>query len=180
MNHTKKLFALTSFFIICFCSKLFATGAGVQIGGNPGLYINDNSVKPDYFSGTLTGTLRFSRIPMSVGFGFEAGKSFSDFAYGLSGFADYYLIDVQLKNTWNFYSGLGIEGNLLTPDFKDWSASAGARLFVGMNWLFYDNYLEFYAQQNIVPGWIKSLSQSDSKGAFILKLPLEAGIRFHF
>ena len=179
MNPSKKITIITAMFIFALTS-LSATGAGFQLGGNPGLVINSNSVKPEKLSATVTGTVKLSRIPLAAGFGFEAGKSFSDFAYGLYGFADYWIIDLQLKNTWNFYSGCGASGTVLTSDFKNWSAGGGARIFAGMNWLFWDNYLELYIQQNIVPGYMITFNETDSKGRFMLCLPFEAGLRFHF
>ena len=180
MKHYRKITTLTALLFLSIFTKLSATGAGVQAGINPGLFINEENVKPKFFTGTVTGTFRFSRIPVAAGIGLEGGKVFDDFSYGISAFADYYAIDVQLKNTWNLYSGFGASATILTSHFDSWTVAAGARFFVGMNWLYCDNYMEFYAQQNLVPTYIKSLSNSDSKGAFILKLPLEAGIRFHF
>ena len=179
MQH-KKIITLTLLLFILITS-LFATGAGIQVGGNPGLFINEENVKLKKFSGTLTGTMRFSRIPVAAGLGFEAGKFFDEFSYGLTGYADYYVLDLQLENNWNLYSGFGMSCSLLTSDFKTWTAGLGARFFLGMNWLFYDNYLEIFAQQNIVPEWIRPLKSSDNvKAAFMLGLPLEAGIRMHF
>ena len=180
MNHYRKITAVTALLVLCLTSKIFATGAGVQLSGNPGLFINEETVKLEKLTGKAVGTIRFSRIPVSVGFGLEAGKNFSEFAYGLTGFADYYAVDLQLKNTWNLYSGFGAEGSILTQKFEDWTVSAGARFFLGTNWLFWDNYLEFYIQQNVVPGFSKNLSAPDSKAAFMLNLPFEAGIRLHF
>ncbi len=179
MNRNKKIIC-TALFIFSILAKISATGAGVQAGANPGLFMNESSVKLEKITGTLTGTLKFSRIPMVVGFGFEAGKAFSEVSYGFSGFADYHAVDVQIINTWNFYSGFGAAGSLLTSDFKDWNVAAGARFFAGMNWLFWDNYLEFYIQQNVVPSYTRSLTVADSKGAFMLALPFESGIRLHF
>ena len=180
MKHQRKITTITTLLFLCLFSKLCATGAGVQAGLNPGLFINEEKVKPEVFTGTLTGTFRFSRIPVAAGIGLEGGKVFDDFSYGISAFADYYAIDVQLRNTWNMYSGFGSSAAILTSHFDSWTVAAGARFFAGVNWLYYDNFLEFYAQQNIVPTCLKSLSNSDSKGIFVLKLPLEAGVRFHF
>ncbi len=176
--HQKKISVLAAaiFFI---SSGLFATGAGVQAGVNPGLYFDDNSVSLEKVTGNLYGTMRFSRVPLVVGFGFEAGKLFSDFSYGLAGFANYYALDIQLKNTFNFYSGLGAGASLLTPDFENYTVSANGRLFIGLNCLFYDNYLELFVQQNLIPCYVQPL-KNESKGAFMLDFPLEAGIRMHF
>lgn len=180
MIHPKKIIAITALFVLCTTSRIFATGAGIQIGGNPGLLINEDSVKLERFTGKITGTLKSGRIPLALGFGLEAGDSYSDFSYGFFGFADFYAADLQLKNTWNLYSGIGAEGSLLTKNFSKWTASAGARFFTGMNWLFYDNYLELYCQQNIVPTIVKYLNDSNSNPDFMLCFPFEAGVRMHF
>lgn len=180
MNRSKKIITVSALFILIVTTKLFATGAGIQLTGTPGFFINEENVKPEQFTGRIIGTVRLNRIPLSAGFGFEAGKAFSDFAYGFTGFADYYAIDLQLKNTWNLYSGFGAEASLLTTNFKNWGMTAGARFFAGMNWLFWDNYLEFYIQQNVVPTFTKNLNNSTSKAGFTLSLPLDCGIRFHF
>ena len=180
MIHPKKIIAITALFVLCTTSRIFATGAGLQIGGNPGLLINEDSVKLERFTGKITGTLKSGRIPLALGFGLEAGNSYSDFSYGFFGFADFYAAEKNKKNTWNLYSGFAAEGSLLTKTFSKWTGSAGARFFTGMNWLFYDNYLEIYCQQNLVPSYIKNLNDTASKGGFLLGLPFEAGIRMHF
>ena len=112
------------------------------------------------------------RIPLTVGSGIEIGNFFSEFDYGISLFSDFRAIDFQLVNTFNIYSGIGASVKFLTTDFSNWFISAGARLFAGINWFLYDGYLEFYAQQNVVPTYIKN--------TFIMCLPFETGMRMHF
>ena len=180
MSHSKKLITIFSFIFLSSLSHIFATGAGVQLSGNPGLFINQDSIKPEQFTARATGTIKSGRLPLAFGFGLEAGKNYSEFNYGISGFVDYHALELQLKNTWNFYSGFGAEGSLLTHNFEGCTMNAGARFFAGMNWLFYDNYLELYFQQNLVPAYSKVLSDSKSQAAFIFGFPLEAGIRMHF
>ena len=166
-------------FILLFTSEAFATGAGVQLGAVPGLLINQDSVKLENFTGSLTGTMKFSRVPVVVGAGLEGGKLFSDFDFGLAAFGDYWFLDLQLINTWSFYSGFGLSGKLLTANFSDWNLEAGARFFAGMNYLLWDGYLELYAQQTIVPTYICNLKKVWN-GNFMLCLPVEAGVRMHF
>lgn len=180
MKHTKKIITISIISFFCIFSKVSATGAGVQLSGNPGLLINQENIKPERFTGRVIGTIKSGRLPVAAGFGLEGGKLFSDVSYGFTAFADYYALDLQVKNTLNLYSGFGAEGSLLTKNFNDWTVCAGARFFAGINWTMYDNYLEFYIQQNAVPGFIKDLSKSSTKPAFMLGLPLEAGIRMHF
>ena len=172
MKRNIKILLTALIFVFSFSTKAFALGAGIQIGVVPGILINQDDVKLENITGNVTGTFRMERLPLTVGSGLEFGKVFSDFDYGFSLFADYRAIDFQLINTWNFYSGFGAVAKLLTSDFSDWNVAAGVRFFAGMNWLFYDGYLELYAQQNVVPTYFKN--------DFILCLPFEAGVRTHF
>ena len=180
MRHSKKIIVTISLLLLSSWPLLFATGAGIQLSGKPGLLINEDSAKLEQFTGRATGTIKSCRLPLVFGFGLEAGKNYSEFNYGISGFVDYHALELQLENTWNFYSGFGAEGSLLTRNFENCTFTAGARFFAGMNWLFYDNYLEFYLQQNVVPAFSKMICDSKGKEAFILGLPFEAGIRMHF
>lgn len=180
MSYSKKIITIFSLILLCSVSHIFATGAGIQFTGNPGLLLNEDSAKLEQFSARAMGTIKSGRLPLAFGFGIEAGKNFSKITYGITGFADYYALDLQLKNTWNLYSGFGAEGSLLTHNFEGWSVSTGARFFAGMNWLFYDNYLELYVQQNVVPTYSKLISDSKTSSVFVLGLPFEAGIRMHF
>ena len=163
----------TSFLICLFLllsSKIYASGAGAHIGiKNGGLIIS------------LSGNYKMGRIPLVMGTSIEAGLSEEGkYLTGFSAFTDYWIFDLQLKNTWNFYTGLGANAGLLTSDFQDWNIFAGARFFSGMNWLFYDNASELFIQQNFVPTYQKAIKDSSDKALFTLLFPLEIGFRFHF
>ena len=56
MSHSKKLITIFSFIFLSSLSHIFATGAGVQLSGNPGLFINQDSIKPEQFTARATGT----------------------------------------------------------------------------------------------------------------------------
>lgn len=169
------LVLLTSFFTF----KTFALGSGVQIGGLPSFNISENGVSFSDFEGNLTGTIKLFRLPAAFGFGLEAGLENKDFMFGLSGFFDYWALDLQLENTWNLYSGFGIFGKIMMNTVSDFTGTLAARFFIGSNLLFYDNFLEYYWQVNVQPGYEKSFTEN-SKAAFKLFLPLETGVRFHF
>ena len=180
MKHILKVFFTISVLLLFIPGKAFSLGAGIQIGAVPGLLINQDNVQFENLTGNITGTFKMERLPVTAGTGIELGKVFSDFNFGFSAFADYRAIDLQLINIWSLYSGFGASAKLLTDDFEDWKLAAGARFFAGMNWLFYDGYIELYAQQNIVPTYLKDLKQTDTSAAFMLCLPFEAGLRMHF
>ncbi|MBP5520769.1 MAG: hypothetical protein J6X84_09380 [Treponema sp.] len=177
--HTK---TICTFFVVIFVfiSKGFSTGAGIQAGIVPGVLINKDEVPSHKLTTVLTGTIKSGRLPLVVGFGFEAGQTLTDFSYGIKGFCDYWLIENQLQNTWNFFSGLGFSGSIQTYDFQDFNFEVSARAFVGMNWLFYDHFLEFYVQQNIAPTYIKSTNDLVQKNNYLINFPFEAGLRMHY
>ena len=178
-SHRKTAFLIT--LILLFSSKVFATGAGVHAGIKPGLFISDDGIKSGGVMTNVSGSYRPGRFPLVMGTSIEAGfDRDGGVLTGLSAFADYWIFDVQIKNTWNFYTGLGAAAGILTPDFDYWNVYAGARVFSGMNWLFYDNYLELFVQQNVVPVYQRGINGSSDNALFTLLFPLELGIRFHF
>ena len=157
-------------FILLLSSKVFASGAGVHIG-----------IKNGGLMTSLSGSYKMGRIPLVMGTSLEAGINKEDKAnFGFSAFSDYWLFDLQIKNTWNFYTGLGANAGLLTSNFSNWDFFAGARIFSGMNWLFYDNYMELFLQQNFVPTYQTALNSSSDQSFFTFLFPLELGLRLHF
>ena len=180
MKSLLKVFLTSCLLILILPAKAYSLGAGIQLGAVPGILINQDDIKFEELTANITGTFKLERLPVTAGTGLEFGKLYSDFNYGFSAFADYRAIDLQLVNTWSLYSGFGASAKFLTKDFKNWSLAAGARFFAGVNTLFYDGYLELYAQQNIVPTYLKNLGRSDGNAAFMLCLPFEAGLRMHF
>jgi len=175
----KALSALTILFFVT-TSNLFALGAGVQAGVTPAFDIKQNETSFSEIDGTLVGTFRLFRIPAVFGFGLSAGSCNSQFNAGVTGFFDYWLLDCQIKNTFNLYAGAGLTAGM-NFGFKENSQSvitAGPRLFTGLNWLFLDNYIEYYVQTNIFPAFAKPLNSSDYN--FRLSVPVETGVRLHF
>ncbi|MCR5189245.1 MAG: hypothetical protein K6C97_09945 [Treponema sp.] len=172
---------LAIFFILIsglFSFNTFALGAGVQIGLIPAFDINQDGIKVNDFEANLTGTVKLFRIPAAFGFGMNAGMEDSKFIFGAAGFFDYWVMDLQLKNTWNLYSGFGLYGKFMFNTDSKAQTSIGPRFFLGCNWLFIDNYLEYYAQITAIPTYVRNLS--DSRGFFRLNLPFETGLRLHF
>lgn len=174
----KQLFIIT---ILLFSSlKVFAIGAGAQVSIIPSLTSSSSKVDYKGINASITGTLRLMRLPATFGFGVETGDNTENFGFGINCFFDYYLIDTQIKNNWNFITGLGISGKLLTDKNFYWMTGANIRILAGANCLLYDNYLELYSQTAIAPGFIKSLSDSESPYLFVINIPVEIGMRVHF
>lgn len=180
MNSCLKKLALSFSILLIFAVNSYSLGAGVQVGISPSVDINQNGLSVNNTSANLTGTIKTFRIPAVFGVGLDAGIENSDFIFGASGFFDYWFIDCQIKNTWNLYSGAGISAKFLLDTNTDKFVSAAVRFFAGMNWLFYDNYLEYYAQLNLAPTYFAPISSEFKNGTFRLSIPVETGVRLHF
>lgn len=178
MKNSKKTAAIIIIFIGLFSFNIYALGAGAQIGIIPALDLNQDGIEFNDFEANLTGTVKLFRIPAAFGFGMNAGREDSKFTIGAAGFFDYWAVDIQLKNTWNLYSGFGLYGKFMVNTSQECQATLGSRFFSGFDWLFIDNYLEYYAQITAIPSYVRNLS--DSKGFFRLSIPFETGLRLHF
>ena len=175
-----KKIILTSFLIAFTAFSLNASGAGFQLGLFPSLKISEDCIQSSDFDINATGTVRCSRIPLVFGAGILAGFKDSAINAGFSAFSDWWIIDSQIENTWNIFSGFGL-GTTLKSNFSDsLEINLGPRFFTGMNWLFWDNYLELYIQQNINPVFSKDLKNKNSESSLKMYFPFETGLRFHF
>ena len=170
-----KLFCFASLIFFLIPLKGYSIGAGIQIGINP-FSISNSEYSENSFEGNITGTLRFSRLPLAAGAGFNAGICDSDFIFGFSTFADCFIIDHQIKNNWNFYSGIGLIGNLNFDTAFNVFPEAGTRVFLGTSVIFIDNFIELNLQANAQP----SVLFKNEEPEFRLSFPIESGIRFHF
>lgn len=183
---------LSFVFCVCFlfCSKVFAIGAGVQIGAGPS-FLDFSGTPQDEFSNgashfeNITGTLKFFRIPLVIGFEIESGSYDNDFAIGASAFADLWLINLQKDyENWLFYSGVGLSGDILFSVNKNTFGSYGLRIFFGVDWPLMDNFLELYVQATsnifVIPDNTFKKTGDFVLGDVGIRVPAEMGIRFHF
>lgn len=173
----KKIIIFTIFFSFL-SSFSFALGTGVQAGAGPSFDVDNTEVQYSNLDVSLIGTIKFFRIPAVFGFGIEAEKLNSETLVGASTFFDYWILDCQLHNTWNLYSGVGISAKFLMDSNKNSAIDLGPRIFIGSNWLFLDNYIEYYVQLNAVPSYFKNLSGGN--GTYRLSTPIETGVRLHY
>ena len=186
----KKFISFAFCLCLLFCSKIFAIGAGVQIGAGPS-FLDLSGTPHDEFSNgashfeNITGTLKFFRIPLVIGFGIESGRYDNDFAIGASAFADLWLINLQKDyENWLFYSGVGLSGDILFSVNKNTFGSYGLRIFFGVDWPLMDNFTELYVQATsnifIIPGNTFQKAGDFLLGDVGVRIPVEMGIRFHF
>lgn len=162
---------IISLLISCFLLfNTFAVGTGAQVSVIPG----NNGV-----TGALKGSIRSMRFPVVYVLGLEAGVVNNDFNFGISGFCDYWILDMQLKNTLSLYAGPGIAAHMLFDKDFNCTAEFGSRIVAGINWVMYDHYLEYYAQCGVEPGVILPLNEA-SQMKFNINFPCEIGLRVHF
>lgn len=166
-------------------SSLFAVGAGVQIEvRNIGiLYKSKPNFKNMDYDFLCTGTLKSDRYPFIFGIGLEAAGtnpySAENISYlGIHVFCDSPFIFYQLINNCNLNAGTGITFDFMHDKNLVPNIGGGIRAFLGVNWLLKDSYMEVYAQQNIEPYVLWGINTEDIN--FILKFPIDIGIRWHY
>lgn len=179
IGFNKKIISVVFCVCFLFCTRVFAIGAGVQIGGGPSF-----SDGVGHFE-NVTGTLKFFRIPLVIGFGIESGSFYDDFAIGASASADYWLLNLQKDyENWLFYSGIGLSGDILFSFNEKSFGSYGLRLFCGVDWPLMDNFLELYVQATsnifVIPRNTFKKTRDFVLGDVGIRVPAEMGIRFHF
>ena len=190
IGFNKKIISVVFCLCFLFCTKVFAIGAGVQIGAGPSFLDFSETPQDEFFNGAshfenITGTLKFFRIPLVIGFGIESGSFYDDFAIGASAFADYWLLNLQKGyENWLFYSGIGLSGNFLFSFNEKSFGSYGLRLFCGVDWPLMDNFLELYVQATsnifVIPDNTFKKTGDFVLGDVGIRVPAEMGIRFHF
>ena len=169
----KLLSAISALFLSV---NLFALGAGVQVSCKPAFPLKENSL-PFSVGQNITGTFKTERIPAVIAVGLDFFETEKVFGFGFNATADYLVFESQLKNITNIYGGLGITGDLYYTTSSDFFYDAGMRVLIGVNFHFYDGFLELYVQQAFSPV-IQFIP--DAEKSFAFKLPLEAGFRIHF
>lgn len=166
-------------FLLClFSVKVFSIGAGIQFSGIPSFDIQQEGISINNYEAKLTGTFRLFRIPASFGLGIEAGADFNQFIFGPSAFFDYYFIDTQIENNWSYFAGAGLSGKAMFTTSFDPSLTAGLRLVTGMDWVFLDNYIEYYSQIVLEPSYV--FYPSAGRSLIRIGVPIETGVRLHF
>lgn len=179
MTNSSKKFSLLILLSLCFFSKVFSTGIGINFNINQGIiYDNDNQTDPvnDNLLITIDGNYRAARVPLVYGFGFQLENN-DYFFIGCHSFLDYWIIDHQIYNTLSFFSGIGTFSDFLISLEGRYKVGFGTRLFMGLNFTILDGAFEYFAQFNLQPSYY---SCSTKNNYFALSLPADIGVRFHF
>jgi hypothetical protein len=163
-------------FTFLISTSFYGLGSGVQATITPEATFSSN---PFLMSYELSGTYRFDKNPVIIGAGLNSFFD-NDFYLGASCFVDYLLINKQIHNTLNFYSGIGLKGDFSTNFKQSYFIKGGIPVLFGFSKLFYDGYLELYADQAIKPTFNYIIKPFRTSYNFSLGFPFTFGIRFHF
>lgn len=175
----KKLITLLSLFLLS--SSVFAIGAGIQLSVKPALNFetNNSNGNPVFFMGeNFTGTYRTERFPAVYAVGLDLEQKNESIFIGVNGTFDYWLFEKQLVNILNCYGAVGATADFRFASNNQMDFDAGLRGVLGLNWHFYDGYLELYCQQVVSPLFVQDIKKG--KPSFNLAFPFESGIRIHF
>ena len=164
-------------------ASVFCTGVGIQLEAISPFSFYDFSLNKvsnysyDYEFLCL-GTMESDRFNLNFGTGMNLGRKNKEFFIGNSGYLDYAFFENQIKNNWTYNFGIGATYTVSFFQKQGVKYSFGQRIFAGMNWVLFDNYIELYFQQNVEHRF-EFLNRERRKG-LCLYFPTDIGIRWHF
>ncbi len=169
-NHYKKVFLLLISILIS--SKIFALGIGPALDFTAGNnFKNSDSPTPIVEAG-ISCSIKADNIPFSLNIATD--WNFSENIFRAKASCDYWVLNPQLSDYTMFFTGLGATAGLSAC--KNSAAfTAAPRLVIGLNWIFYDGFLEYFIQGAAEPEFTFS-----NENNFSLKFPCNAGIRLYF
>ena len=126
----------------------------------------------------ITGTFRTERFPAVYAVGFDFEETKNEFLFGLNLTFDYWIFEKQLINIMNCYGGTGVTADFRLGENQMLNLDAGLRAFLGLNWHFFDGFMEYYLQIAAAPVFATNLKTGSS--AINLFFPVESGLRLHF
>lgn len=139
----KKLLSVLAVLFVMGTANVFSLGIGAQ-GGYP-------------LGGALT--LKVDELPCVFAIDAQIG---SVTGFGVT--ADWWLANPKIEQTWGYYYGVGVGGDIYVAD--NWlSLSVGPRAFAGTNIFLLDGFLELYLQAAYQPTFNVILS-GEGEGGF--------------
>jgi hypothetical protein len=186
----REMAAFAAAVIISASADIFATGLGPQTN-------LEQSFTPGYTDSTGTWgiacSVKFNSIPVYWALSMDDGYYTYKDSYGssvgttllsttLTG--DYWVTNPTIKGIWKWYWGFGgTVSTAVSTNGNNFYLKTGPRAVIGMNWHFYDGFLELFAQGAIQPEIELSLGEDGSENGFIrlpVYFPFNAGLRFWF
>ena len=175
--YKKKVFI---FILLIGCAvNLFSLGIGVSSETN--IISPSSEENNDCYLG-VSGTAKFDGQPLY--YTLYTGHVPLNPRFLLTLSADWHFFEPEIKPNWNAYFGIGL-GTGLEYVGGELDFQAGPRALCGMNWIFYDGFLEFFVQGVVQPTYRTMIWKSDKmplKNAninqYITQYPISVGIRF--
>ena len=157
----KKLFSVLAVLFVLGTTSVFAkTGLGLQGSLTTG---GSTSLGPGV-------TFKLSNVPCVFA---VALPKFEPLAVGLS--ADWWIANPVIEQTWHYYYGVGLAGNMVVGSDAG-SMFVGGRALVGTNVFLINNFIELYLQA----AWEPGIVIHDGITPIFNYTPIDIGLRFWF
>ncbi len=153
--------------ILIFGARTFAMGIGPQIDFSTGTDGNDA-----IFQAGISCSIKNDNFPLVISVATDYDFSENSFNAFVTG--DYWVFNPMLGDYCSFFAGSGASVGGSFFDDKAFFCAA-PRFVLGFSWIFYDGFLEYFAQAAIQPEW-----KIGRTTEFELKIPFNAGIRLYF
>ena len=155
----KKLFSVLAVLFVLGTVNVFALGIGPQGGYNPALKGGNGAL-----------TLKVDGVPCV----FAVSATFTDpIALGIT--ADWWIANPVIEQTWHYYYGVGLAGNMVVGSNVG-SVFVGGRALVGTNVFLLNNFIELYLQA----AWEPGIVIHDGVTPVFNYVPIDIGLRFWF
>lgn len=153
--------------VLFFCAKVFAMGIGPQIDFTTGTDGNDA-----IFQAGISCSIKNDNFPLVISVATDYDFSENSFNAAVTG--DYWIFNPMIGSHCSFFAGTGA---CIGGTFFDDKAffCAAPRFLIGLSWIFYDGFLEYFVQTAAQPEWNIGCSTE-----FKFKVPCNAGIRLYF
>lgn len=153
-----------------FSAEIFSMGIGPQLDFSAG---TDGS--EGIFQAGISCTMKADNFPLVVSVATDYDFSENSLNAGISG--DYWIFNPQIGKYSSFFAGPGVfaGGSFGGTEESGALFCVGPRFVLGLNWIFYDGFLEYFVQAALQPEW-KTGKSTD----FNFKVPCNAGIRLYF
>lgn len=152
---------------LIFCLNVFSMGIGPQLDFTTGTDGNDT-----IFQAGISCSIKNDNFPLVISVATD--YDFSENSFNTSVTGDYWLFNPMLGDHCSFFAGSGAYVGGTFFDDKAFFCAA-PRFVLGFSWIFYDGFLEYFAQAAIQPEW-----NIGGTTEFDLKIPFNAGIRLYF
>ncbi len=153
--------------------NVFSLGIGPQID-----FAGGTDFENLLYEAGLSCSIKTDNVPISLGF--SADWSLSEKLFRANAVCDYWILNPQVSDYASFFAGFGGMAGVSFGGLRknEIFFNAAPRFFFGLNWIFYDGFLEYFVQLAAMPEF--SFGNIESENRFALKFPCNAGIRFYF